>query len=108
MCLKSNGISLPTNVILGVERTFLVVAMGVLFDLTTGFATLAVDVDVLLELFATDDAPLDAGETTTGSVEGMGFPSLVCNLRTCEQKDHHQQTFRTIIDHHLFLNMHSL
>lgn len=74
------------NVIFGVERTFLVVAMGVMFDLTVGFVTLAVDVDVLLALFATDDAPLAAGETTTGSVEGMGFPSLVCSLRTCWEK----------------------
>lgn len=74
------------KVIFGVDRTFLVVAMGVMFDLTVGFVTLAVDVDVLLAVFATDDAPLAAGETTTGSVEGMGFPSLVCSLRTCWKK----------------------
>lgn len=72
----------PMKVIFGVDRTFLVVAMGVMFDLTVGFVTLAVDVDVLLAVFATDDAPLAAGETTTGSVEGMGFPSLVCSFRT--------------------------
>lgn len=84
------------KVIFGVDRTFLVVAMGVMFDLTVGFVTLAVDVDVLLAVFATDDAPLAAGETTTGSVEGMGFPSLVCSLRTCWKKDQNNRFSGTL------------
>lgn len=71
------------NVILGVDRTFLVVAMGVMLDLTAGFVTLAVDVAVLLAVLATDEVPLAAGETTTGSVEGIGFPNLVCSFNTC-------------------------
>jgi hypothetical protein len=73
---------LPMNVILGVDRTFLVVAIGVMLDFTVGFATPVVDVAVLLAVFATDEVPLAAGDTTTGSVEGIGFPSLVCSFNT--------------------------
>lgn len=74
------------KVIFGVDRIFLVVVMGVMFDLIVGFVTLVVDVDVLFVVFAIDDVSLVVGEIIIGLVEGMGFFSFVCSLRICWKK----------------------
>ena len=81
----------PTNVILGVATIFLV---------TTELAELApvrMDVTDLVRLvtagcdaaagLATAVVVVELAEeaaTTTGSVEGIGLPSLVCSFKTCE------------------------
>ena len=87
---------LPTNVILGVATIFLVAvgAVAVIDGLLTGFVVgvvVGLPAGRLLEV-------LD--ETTTGSVDGMGFPNFVCNFSTCQfgRKISHEQHVPNLLE----------
>lgn len=78
-----NTIYTPTNVILGVANTFFVaVAAAILCTVGVGLATGFVTVEVAVEVLAVVAVLLAVGVTTTGSVDGIGLPSLVCNFNT--------------------------
>ena len=72
------SIVLPTNVIFGVDSTFLARGVGVATALTTVLLTAAA---TAADFAVVEELP-DAGETTTGSVEGIGFPRRVCSFNT--------------------------
>lgn len=84
--------NVPTNVILGVTGFFTATVGGLLVLLlkaTAGFGgiwlaagTGGVVVAALLTVLFT---AVDVEFTTTGSVEGIGLPNLVCNLTTCSR-----------------------
>lgn len=73
---------IPTNVILGVAITFftaVVAAAAATAGVVVGAAGLAT-----VAVLAAEEAAVVAlvEPTTTGSEDGMGFPSFVCNFRT--------------------------
>lgn len=57
-------------------------AAAILCAVGVGLATGFVTVEVAVEVLAVVDVLLAVGVTTTGSVDGIGLPSLVCNFNT--------------------------
>jgi hypothetical protein len=90
LCLNrstfSHPINLPTKVILGVARTFLVVAAEETPVEVTGLVVVVVLVAAVVAvpdvLVVVVEVPDPVVEISTGSEDGMFLPSRVCSLTT--------------------------